>query len=206
MEREICALLQAELKQPELVAEVARESKNPNLKAVQRAVVNPDLMKKLPLGERHRLVELLVRRIEVSTESVTLVLDGEALTGEEGAKEMVKTLPLQLVQASSKTTLTFKNEEIVIAPETIPILVAIQTARKWKRWRIDGTIRSVYELSQRLNYDKRYIQRRFKLAFISPRILLALLNQNVSLKVSLRKLEDIATLPWPEQEQAVGLL
>ena len=84
--------------------------------------------------------------------------------------------------------------------------MAIQTARKWKRWLIDGTIRSVYELSQRLNYDKRYILRRFKLAFISPRILLALLNQNVSLKVSLRKLEDIASLPWPEQEQAVGLL
>lgn len=206
LEREICALLQAELKQPERVAEVARESKNPNLKAVQRAVVNPVLMKELPLGERHRLMELLVRRIEVSTESVTLVLDGEALTGEEGAEEVVKTLPLHLVQASSQTTLTFKSEEIVIAPETIPILVAIQTARKWKRWLIDGTIRSVYELSQRLNYDKRYIQRRFKLAFISPRILLALLNQNVSLKVSLRKLEDIATLPWPEQEQAVGLL
>lgn len=122
------------------------------------------------------------------------------------ALEVVKTLPLHLVQASSQTTLTFKSEEIVIAPETIHILVAIQTARKWKRWLIDGTIRSVYELSQRLNYDKRYIQRRFKLAFISPRILLALLNQNVSLKVSLRKLEDIATLPWPEQEQAVGLL
>ena len=206
LEREICALLHAELKQPELVAEVARESKNPNLKAVQRAVVNTVLMKELPLGERHRLMELLVRRIEVSTESVTLVLDGEALTGEEGAEEVVKTLPLHLVQASSQTTLTFKSEEIVIAPETIPILVAIQTARKWKRWLIDGTIRSVYELSQRLNYDKRYIQRRFKLAFISPRILLALLNQNVSLKVSLRKLEDIATLPWPEQEQAVGLL
>ena len=206
LEREICALLQAELKQPELVAEVARESKNPNLKAVQRAVVNPVLMKELPLGERHRLMDLLVRRIEVSTESVTLVLDGEALTGEEGAEEVVKTLPLHLVQASSQITLTFKSEEIVIAPETIPILVAIQTARKWKRWLIDGTIRSVYELSQRLNYDKRYIQRRFKLAFISPRILLALLNQNVSLKVSLRKLEDIATLPWPEQEQAVGLL
>lgn len=93
LEREICALLQAELKQPELVAEVARESKNPNLKAVQRAVVNPVLMKELPLGERHRLMELLVRRIEVSTESVTLVLDGEALTGEEGAEEVVKTLP-----------------------------------------------------------------------------------------------------------------
>ena len=206
LEREICALLQAELKQPELVAEVARESKNPNLKAVQRAVVNPVLMKELPLGERHRLMELLVRRIEVSTESVTLVLDGEALTGEEGSAEVVKTLPLHIIQASSQTSLTFKSEEIVIAPETIPILVAIQTARKWKRWLIDGTIRSVYELSQRLNYDNRYIQRRFKLAFISPRILLALFNQNVSLKVSLRKLEDIATLPWPEQEQAVGLL
>lgn len=47
--------------------------------------------------------------------------------------------------------------------------------------------------------------RRLRLALISPRIILALMNQTVAYTTSLNKLYDLADLPWEEQERKFGL-
>ena len=205
LEREVFAILQTELTNAKVAAEVGRllESTDPT-DILQRLDV-PELREILTPTECNRFIELLIRKVEVNEEGLKLTLNGEALTGNKEAHDLVKTIPLRCIHASARINLTVENRETVLTPEVVSILMAIQTARKWKRWLVNGTVRSLYSLSKRLNYDKRYIQRRFRLAFLSPRIILALMNQNITTPLSLAKLGAIATLPWPEQEKSLGL-
>lgn len=205
LEREVFAILQAELANAKVAAEVGRLLESTDQMDILQRLGAPELREVLTPTERNRFVELLIDKVEVNEEGLKLTLNGEALTGNRDAHDLVKTLPLRCIHASARINLTVENRETVLSPEVVTILMAIQTARKWKRWLVTGTVRSLYSLSQRLNYDKRYIQRRFRLAFLSPRIILALMNQSITTPLSLAKLGAISTLPWLEQEQALGL-
>ena len=64
---------------------------------------------------------------------------------------------------------------------------------------------SFVDLAAHLKKKVKYVTRRLHLALISPRIILALMNQTVAYTTSLNQLYDLADLPWEEQERKFGL-
>ena len=78
-------------------------------------------------------------------------------------------------------------------------------ARAWLKMLNLGYVRNQTELVNQLKLDHGNFTRTFRLAFLSPRIIRAVMNGLAPRDLSLAKLMEIRTEDWDEQERQLGL-
>jgi site-specific DNA recombinase len=86
------------------------------------------------------------------------------------------------------------------------LLIAIVQARAW----IDdirlGRIASFAEIAQREAQGERYVRQLATLAFVSPRIIAAIVDGTAPADLTVTVLAKALPYSWAEQEQSIGLL
>ena len=86
------------------------------------------------------------------------------------------------------------------------LLTAIAKARRW----IDdiqlGRIASFSEIAKREDQGERHIRLLAPLAFVSPRIIAAIVDGSAPADLTVTGLARALPYSWAEQEQAIGLL
>ena len=85
------------------------------------------------------------------------------------------------------------------------ILQSYARARAWLKMLNLGYVRNQTELVNQLKLDHGNFTRTFRLAFLSPRIIRAVMNGLAPRDLSLAKLMEIRTEDWDEQERQLGL-
>ncbi len=209
LEEIVLDIIREKLMEPNMLAEVSKQLGNGDAHQVQHYLKKSgDILSNLSQLELQQVVALVVKRVEISPTEVTVTFNRDVLLNEHGTSDPIKTVPILLQRYSSKLYLQVKTKarQVEVPHSFVPILTAIKTARKWREAIIAGKARSIYELSNKLGYDRRHISRRFRLAFLSPRIILAIMRHQANLDVSIAKLEDIAHLSWEAQEAKLGIL
>lgn len=82
------------------------------------------------------------------------------------------------------------------------ILRAIGRAWGWRRRMEAGEFGAACDLARHLKISERQINRRLRLAYLSPTVLKRQIYRRETLAVTLLNLSDVATLPWIERESA----
>ncbi len=86
------------------------------------------------------------------------------------------------------------------------LLQAIARARKWMDDLIGGKFASLEEIAEVEKIGVRHVRRLAPLAFLSPKIIQALANEETSSGLSVSRLTLALPHSWAEQEQMFGLL
>ncbi len=209
LEHIVLDTIREKLMEPNILAEVAAKMNNEDAHKIQRHLKdNEDFISNLSQMELQQVVALVVKRVEFSPTNVVVTFNGDVLLNECETQDPVKTVPIQLQRCSSSLHLHVgtKPHRVELAQSVVPVLTAIKTARKWRELVATGKVRSIYELANKLGYDRRHVSRRFRLAFLSPRIILAIMRHQANLDVSIAKLEDVAHLSWKAQEAKLGVM
>ena len=207
VDREVMHVALSELSTPEAFAALRRLVPTAIEKDIKGAFADVDyFLGRLNVVKRCTLAQVLVKKVTVYETTATIILNGAVYS--ENGEDIVKNIPLRVVRCSSSVSLALgqRMTDVALPKESIDILAAIYTGREWMGWLREGRVHSLYELTKQLGMDKSFVRRRLRLSMISPRIIVALLNHNENLNVSLSKLQKNFHLPWPQQEAAVGLL
>ena len=166
------------------------------------------------------LIERHVERVIIKPQAleVRLVPTSEAsvLTQEPGTKDLATSqLPTPAITlawtapsfAAVKGIVHVPSEKPAMKPESRDaLLTAIAKARRW----IDdirlGRIASFAEIAKREGQGERHIRLLAPLAFVSPRIIAAIVDGSAPADLTVTGLARALPYSWAEQEQAIGLL
>jgi site-specific DNA recombinase len=85
------------------------------------------------------------------------------------------------------------------------LLQAIARARKWMDNLIAGKVASFEEITEVEKIGERHVRRLASLAFLSPRIIQALANEEASSGLSVSRLTLALPHSWAQQEKMFGL-
>jgi hypothetical protein len=86
------------------------------------------------------------------------------------------------------------------------LLPAIARARSWMNDLSEGRVNSFEEIARRENKVERHIRRLAPLAFVSPRIVEAIVNGSAPADLTVTSLTSVLPHSWTEQEQKFGVL
>ena len=86
------------------------------------------------------------------------------------------------------------------------LLTAIAKARGWVDDIRLGRIASFAEIAKREDQGERHIRLLAPLAFVSPRIIAAIVDSSAPADLTVTGLAKALPYSWPEQEQAIGIL
>jgi hypothetical protein len=86
------------------------------------------------------------------------------------------------------------------------LLIAIAKARGWINDIQLGRIASFAEIAKREGQGERHIRLLAPLAFVSPRIIAAIVDGSAPADLTVTGLARALPYSWAEQEQAIGLL
>jgi site-specific DNA recombinase len=85
------------------------------------------------------------------------------------------------------------------------LLQAIAKARQWMEEMIRGEVQSFEEIAERENLAERYVRRLAVLAFLSPKIIRAILDETVAADFTVTSLTHALPHSWAAQEQMFGV-
>jgi hypothetical protein len=98
-----------------------------------------------------------------------------------------------------------ENAEALTARRQDPhVLRAIGRAWGWRRKLERGEVATLTEIAKTENLGLSFVSRYFRLAYLAPDVLQALVIEQRPCHVSLEALTETATLPWIEQNIAVS--
>lgn len=83
------------------------------------------------------------------------------------------------------------------------LALAISRAHRWKELIDSGKFSSVSELANAIGMDVSYVARLYRLAFLAPDIIEAILDGNEPEGLSMRILSQTLPLDWREQRRAL---
>lgn len=154
-------------------------------------------------AERMQLAQAIVEKVTVTPTQLTITFHPDILTNPDGSPA-TETLPLYTVKEANKRKVLLRSDnECTHSQDALTVLAAIRDAYQWLDLIKSNRLNSYIELAQHIGKDVKYITRRLKLALISPRITLAIMNQTAPYAVSLNTLYAVSDLPWQEQERRV---
>jgi site-specific DNA recombinase len=99
---------------------------------------------------------------------------------------------------SAKMALTGENRDA--------LLTAIARARLWIEDMRHGRIASFADIASREHRDERYIRSLASLAFVSPRIVTAIVDGSAPPSLTVSGLFKALPYSWAEQERRIGLI
>jgi hypothetical protein len=170
-------------------------------------------------GDRH-LIEHHVQRIIVKPQAIEIHLRGEtdhskgAATGDVKATSESDPSPLALSAPWSPAAFS-DVKGIIHAPAHRPatlnsetrdaLLSAIAKARSWIEGLIDGRITSFAEIAKKEGKVERHIRLLCPLAFVSPRIIAAIMDGSAPADLTVTRLAQRLAYSWEEQEPRIYL-
>jgi len=166
------------------------------------------------------LIERHVHSVTVKPQALEVRLvptsEASALTEEPGTKDLA---PGQLSTTAITLAWTAPSfaavKGIVHAPSARPelkpesrdaLLTAIAKARRWIDEIRLGRIASFAEIAKREGQGERHIRLLAPLAFVSPRIITAIVDSSAPADLTVTGLAKALPYSWPEQERSVRLL
>ena len=192
---------------PQFIARLAERMPCLSSAKINQAITSQEsLFGELSPLEQLNLGQSLVSRIVTSPIQLTIELNRAVLGGLVDEEAMVRTIPLRTIREANKQRLvSWQEGEHFLSDDLVIILNGICEARQWVALIAEKQMASFVDLANYLKKEVKYVTRRLRLALISPRIILALMNQTVAYTTSLNQLYDLADLPWEEQERKFGL-
>ncbi|MEQ9112483.1 MAG: recombinase family protein [Rhodospirillaceae bacterium] len=179
----------------------------------------------LEAGKQSELIRLIVQRvtvgntevgIEVSERVLDCVCQNRLWESEEGidlnGDEME---PVELLEIKVPVVIK-KNgsEKVIVLPGTMTnddqpsphaaMITAIVKAHDWFAKLQSGEVKSLHELSQRLNMNRRYVARLLRLAFLAPDIVESILDGTQPRSLSLYDLIKPMPVDWDGQRKTLG--
>jgi len=168
----------------------------------------------------HDLIERHVHSVTVKPQALEVRLvptsEASALTEEPGTKDLA---PGQLSTTAITLAWTAPSfaavKGIVHAPSARPelkpesrdaLLTAIAKARRWIDEIRLGRIASFAEIAKREGQGERHIRLLAPLAFVSPRIITAIVDGTAPADLTVTGLAKALPYSWAEQERSIGLL
>jgi hypothetical protein len=85
------------------------------------------------------------------------------------------------------------------------LLLAISNARRWVEDIKLGRVTSLAELARSQSKGERYVRMLMTLAFVSPRIVAAIIEGTVPADLTVSHLAKALPHSWTEQEHSIGL-
>jgi site-specific DNA recombinase len=166
------------------------------------------------------LIERHVERVIIKPQALEVRLvptsEASALTEEPGTKDLTPgQLPTPAITLAWAAPSFAAVKGIVHAPSARPelkpesrdaLLTAIAKARTWVDDIRLGRIASFAEIAKREGQGERHIRLLAPLAFVSPRIIAAIIDGSAPADLTVTGLAKALPYSWAEQERSIGLL
>lgn len=182
-------------------------------------VACPKLTGDAPIVDDCTMIERHVDRVVVKPQALEVLLmsapDGVAQTDDVGAENASDAFPATTITLPWSAQANVAVKGIIHTPAGKPamtsenrdaLLTAIAKSRRWLEDVKLGRIASLAEIAQSEGRGERYIRQLASLAFVSPRIVAAIVAGRVPADLTVSSLAKNLSPSWGEQERHVGLL
>lgn len=174
--------------------------------------------------ERYRLARLLIERIEVTRKTLKMEIKTHGVTAlvkelQSGNPEnfRAKGQDAQTVSIEIPVTIKYKKgRKVIIAPDSeVPenqspvqetLFQALTRAHSWLDLIESGEAATVTQLAEKLNLDKSYVGKIFRLINLAPDIQEMLIRGDEPDGLTLNQLRGTIPADWNEQRQIFGIL
>lgn len=162
---------------------------------------------------RKRIVHDIVSRIEVGRESIELSIDRlgladllsvDAVMSEEEKRPYRISCPYKIKRRGVETRLILSNDRMERPARPDPALIrAVAKAFVWNKLLMIGEAESIRHLARNNGCTEAYVRRLLPLAFLTPKLVEAILQGQQPKDLTLQKLTRLEELPrdWGQQEQ-----
>jgi hypothetical protein len=111
---------------------------------------------------------------------------------------------LQVLRRGAELRLTSPDDGSCFEGARVPSLVkAIARARDWYERIVAGEIRTIGQLTRKSGLTERYVKRILQCAYLSPRIIEAILVGKHRPNLTLKEIQRGVPLNWREQETGI---
>lgn len=154
----------------------------------------------------------LIDRVEVSRSGIRLSLGLTTTSSEAGETRntgrisLVRIFPMQLKRRGVEMRMVLQGDNSAVRFDR-PLVKAIARARRWSQQLLSGEVPSIGAICRRERIAHRYVRDLLPLAFLSPRIVEAIVEGRQPPELTVISLTRRMDLPllWAAQEQALGL-
>jgi site-specific DNA recombinase len=173
-----------------------------------------DWMKRLRSDvEASSALSTLVERVDLIDAGIRVLLKLPSSITEEqhGANDTVLTLtrvfPMQIRRRGFEMRLVLQGSRTPAPLADLALIKAIARERQWADDLLSGRVESVAALARREGVLPNYVRRLTRLAFLSPRIVEAIVTGHQPPELTAKALTERIELPllWSEQERALGI-
>jgi len=205
------AAVEAELK--EITHSMSGESVAEVLKSLET------LWEELFPAERYRLAHLLIDKIMLFTDKMIIEVKTDGLKSlfrelhavnpnddvvENPDSEIISiTVPIRLKHQANRRTLLLAGEELAedqAAAANENLILGLAKAHVWFEMMLNGEVRTVQELADKVNVERSYVTRIINLVNLAPGIQSAILDGCEPDGLTLKRLRNELPLDWRRQE------
>ncbi len=97
------------------------------------------------------------------------------------------------------------ESELQTSRPNLSLFKAVSRANDWARRLLSGEYRDLQDIARRNGLDPSYVSRIFPAAFLAPEVIRAVLDGRQHPSTTLDDLLELASLPWPEQKNRLGI-
>ncbi len=164
---------------------------------------------------RRALIRALVRNVRVFETAIDISLDlmglgvNAADVPLKGAEEdddgnLVIRVPIKFSHVSGRQKIATPKLPDEMQTDS-PIFKAVARAMAWLKMLDEGKVSSIHDLAATVGLERKYVRYTLRLAFLSPRIIRAIMQGREPDGISLARLRTLTTVDWSEQERLLGL-
>lgn len=163
---------------------------------------------------RRALIRALVRNVHVFETAIVISLDLNGLgvsaadvplsgADEDDDGNLVIRVPVKFSHVSGRQKIATPKLPDEMQTDS-PILKAVARAMAWIKMLDEGKVSSIHDLAATVGLERKYVRYTLRLAFLSPRIIRAIMQGREPDGLSLARLRTVTTADWSEQERLLG--
>jgi AraC-like DNA-binding protein len=161
--------------------------------------------------DRHRLLRIIIKRIEVAKGVIQVQLDPAAVFAEqtEGLRPGPKTIEIayNLVKGAGGVQIVTDKESGNISRRLNPALLkAVARGYQWRCQLLGGEAGSVAQLARKAGVSSRYVMRMVRMGSLAPDIIEAILEGRQTAAVTFEVFRKPIPLDWSEQRLMLGFV
>jgi site-specific DNA recombinase len=161
--------------------------------------------------DRHRLLRIIIQRIEVAKGVIQVQLDpAAALAAQaEGLRPKPKTIEIacNLVKGAGGVEIVTGKQSNGILRRLNPTLIkGVARGYQWRCQLFGGEVGSVAELARNAGVSSRYVMRTVRMGSLAPDIVEAILEGRQTAAVNLEVFRKPIPLEWSEQRLMLGFV
>jgi site-specific DNA recombinase len=151
-------------------------------------------------------VDLIDGGIRVSLKLPSSITE-EPRSADATALTITRVFPMQIRRRGFEMRLVLQGSRAPAPLADLALIKAIARGRQWADELLNGRVESVAAIAKREGVLPNYVRRLTRLAFLSPRIVEAIVAGHQPLELTAKALTERIELPllWSEQEHAVGI-